>query len=191
MKNIIALLLLIATCGAAAAAPLRTERLTHADRVAWYKLLQWQPDTLEKAPGCAPEVGLQFWRYSTHRYLLEVEICRAAYQASYAYYWVDPTTQPPRATRIAFPGVDAKNRVVMGRPTDELVGLPYFDKRRRTLTLFSKSRGIGDIGSRSTWSLQSEKPRLLRVVRWEDEEHGRPPEQWPQVYPATGHKSKR
>jgi hypothetical protein len=147
---------LLASCAllSVAQVPRKKSGLTKADREAWREVLKW-PDEYEERwrrtgeGSSRDDSGLTFYRLGRDKYLVEINIYPGWYQPGYIFMLYDesgPATKPSRLLRFKHYERDEDGRVSTYYDA-EMLGFFTFDDRRKTLEVFSKSRGPGDCGS--------------------------------------------
>ena len=141
---------LIISCASSPAgqAPRKITNLTEADRETWRKVLKW-PDEYEERWRRAGggDSGLTFHSLGSSKYLVEINIYSGAYQPGYIFMIYDESRRSA-GRLLKFKHYERDERGRVSTYSDpEISGFPTFDKRRKTLELFSKSRGPGDCGS--------------------------------------------
>lgn len=117
--------------------------------------------------------------------LVIVRCAMAAYQGSYEFYLYTKTgrnvqVQPLFLTEFE---ADAAGQVVK-RESRTIAGLPTYSASRRTLTILSKFRGVGDCGSFSRYRLEGNR-LTLQEYRLKSQCDGKyvEPAKYPRVYP--------
>ncbi|HEX2203975.1 MAG TPA: DUF1176 domain-containing protein [Longimicrobium sp.] len=155
------------------------------DRAAWYARARW-------TEGCEREhremsrseaSGVRVHPLGGERYLVEAECFLAAYQARYNFVLYDASAAPPRATLLRFPEHDGERWLV----EDGIAGEPAVDTARGELSVFSKSRGLGDCGQVVRYAFAGGAPKLVEVrardcgLPPEEGEEIPPPGAWPLV----------
>ena len=120
------------------------------DRELWRKVIGWSEQYddhfINSSSNLESESGLTFYNLGNRQYLLEVSLGLYAYQAGYLYIYLDESKNQPKweilkLRRFIFDVDD----VISGEYYDECVaGLADFDTNTRILSIYHKSRGIGD-----------------------------------------------
>jgi hypothetical protein len=102
-----------------------------------------------------------------------------AYNASYAYYLTGPGGTNPRL--VNFPGVNGPTTPTGADGDNGWLVNPAYDPATRTLTAFSKGRGLGDCGVASTWTWTGRAFVLTEESSMEDCE-GMTADVWPTTW---------
>lgn len=147
--------------------PLPRPATTYEDRVKWHAALQW-PSGEEQFFGERYKEdnysGLEFYNLGRKRFLLEVSLGFAVYQGSYLYIFLNESGETPIWNVLQFRKIYVDSfedgELVKEALEDEIVGLPYFDEKSHTLSVFTKSRGIGDCGAVATYDIKEGKAIL-------------------------------
>lgn len=126
-------------------------------------------------------------------------ICGAyAYQNTMLFYHVTMSASETPVTRLlSVPTYDVEQKKITTRTYEyeddiegSVLGLDSFDNENKTITIFTKDRGVGDCGTRETFSMGKELT-LTKVLYQSCEEadawHLKNPEaesipEWPVVY---------
>jgi nucleoside phosphorylase len=147
---------------------------TLEDRKRWKALLQWSAFTDELGDDEFFEQklqennfsGMEFYNLDSQQFLLEVEICLHAYQASYIYVYLDERGANPKWNIINFReiySISSQSNELCETIKQRVCGSPYFDVKTNTLVNFYKSRGIGDCGSISTYKIEDGTATLIEL----------------------------
>lgn len=192
---LIALLLQAATTVAGPAPGLLQEPVTPAGRAALRAVLQWPQECEDEHQAAVrlleieDEGRVRFLDLGQKRALVEVACARAAYQDSYRYFLLDESPTPPAGAALSLPSREL-DEDDQWQPAElpEIAGDPSFDKKRRTLTVFARARGLGDCGLRGTWRVDLKEKRLVLVELLGREcdgepEQAPPVERWPRLVP--------
>jgi hypothetical protein len=142
--------------------PHKKTRLTYADRQAWREILKWSQECeADFGDHGADYAGLEFYKLTPGRYLVEVECEIAAYQSVKFYLLYDENVSPARSKFLTFKIYSGENeRSMIQTKTDALLGVSTFNHKQKTLTIFSKLSRFGDCGSIATYSFRSGEPVL-------------------------------
>lgn len=160
------------------------------ERARWRALLQW-PDACEADHASAVRIleltdgRVRAFDLGARRTLVEVGCAHGAYQDTLLYYLHDAARTPPKTTRLSLPGYEAVDDEWEPRELTDAAGEASFDAARRTLTLFTRARGLGDCGSVARYRVQGDKLALVdfrgRACDGEPEA-APPPDKWPRVF---------
>lgn len=192
---LIALLLQAAATAASPAPGLLQEPVTLAGRAALRAVLQWPQECEDDHQSAVRLLEIEddgrvrAFDLGQKRALVEVACGRGAYQDAYRYFLLDQGVAPPAATALVLPSREP-DEDGQWQPVElpEIAGEPAFDRKRRTLTVFSRARGLGDCGVRGTWrvDVQARKLVLVELLGREcdaDPEQAPPVERWPRLVP--------
>lgn len=166
------------------------------ERVRLRAVLQWPQECEDEHEAVVRLLELSEGRVRTFelvpgRRLVEVGCARGAYQETLRYFLLDESATPPRGQALALPAyeLDDDDRWA---PQDwqEVAGEADFDQKRKTLTVFSRARGLGDCGQRGTWRFDAKSQKLalveFRARACDDEpEKAGPSDKWPRVFPSA------
>ena len=158
--------------------------LASQDREAWRKLLQW-PDDCEQAFAYPDKSfsGLAFYPIAKQQTIVQVICTLGAYQGYQLYYLLD-ADQGPNPQPLVFETREAQQQNAWTKmQTQELWGLPSFDKKTKTLKILNKFRGLGDCGVLATYQFINAKP-ILTALRGKSACDGKgadKPERWPRI----------
>lgn len=123
-----------------------------ADRQRWYLAARWPKDCEDSyaAVGYSPDFGgLTFYELSPGTYLLQVTCYLGAYQGESVFLIVKRDSAQPDARLVNLQVYSAEDNNIAhltSRHETSVMGVPSFDDKTKTLTIFNKSRGIGDCG---------------------------------------------
>ncbi len=180
---------------AAAEESLVKNPLPPEDRERLRAVLQWPQECEDEHQAVArllelTDARVRFFELVPGKQLVEVGCARGAYQESLRYFLLDETVAPPQGQALALPAYELDDEDQWA-PQDwqELAGEADFDAQRRTLTVFSRARGLGDCGQRGVWRFDAKIAKLVLVefrARACDDEPDKagPPEKWPRLFPA-------
>jgi hypothetical protein len=154
-----------------------------AHRAAWRALLHW-PSSCERSwrQAGAATAGIQAWRTSGGAHVVAVDCFLGAYQGASMLYVLSPSrkaTGPIRLRIYEDPGNGAPKP--RGRTT--ITGLVTFHPKNGRLTVFEKSRGLGDCGIYSVFRLRG-GAFVPMVARAKTSCDGKPPfdpTRWPKL----------
>jgi len=191
---LLALLLQAATTAAAPPAALLQEPVTPAGRAALRAVLQWPQECEDQHQSAVRELEIdegrvRFLDLGQRRALVEVACARAAYQEAYRYFLLDQGGPQPEGAALALPSQEL-DEDGQWQPVElpEIAGEASFDKKRRTLTVFARARGLGDCGTRGTWRVDVQTKKLVLVELLGRDCDGEPDqappvERWPRLFP--------
>lgn len=127
--------------------------------------------------------GVESWSLGQGRELFLVQCDQAAYQGVYVAMETGPDGGP--ATLLRFPTAEVAGGRVVRRQEESLVGEVAFKDADKTLTVFTKARGVGDCGSYAVYGFDAAGKPVPRELRARDcpKKDGPylPPERWPLV----------
>ena len=134
---------------------LQLPALSIMDRDQWHNVLRWNNDDedfLKQKLGDSS--GITFYPVSYKKYLVEIIVGIHAYQESYCYYLIDllPSTFKWKALNfmsLIFPDDSSNYEIYL---SEVLCGYVDFNLDSRELSVYYKSRGIGD-GSQYTYKV--------------------------------------
>lgn len=193
---LLALLLQAAATAAPPPPELLQEPVTPAGRAALRAVLQWPQECEDQHQAAArlleiDEGRVRFLDLGQRHALVEVACARGAYQEARRYFLLDLDGPQPEATALSLPS-RALDDDGQWQPVElpEIAGDASFDKKRRTLTVFARARGLGDCGTRGTWRVDVAQKRLVLVEllgRDCDAEPDQAPpfERWPRLFPPA------
>ena len=126
---------------------LQLPALTIEDRDQWYNILRWDnedEDFLKQRLGNTS--GITFYPVSHKKYLVEIIVGMHAYQESYCYYLINllPSTLEWKALSfmsLMFPNDSSDYEIYI---SEVLCGYVDFDLDDKELSVYYKSRGLGD-----------------------------------------------
>lgn len=155
------------------------------ERAALRKQLGW-PEECEEMASTIPLVvgtGVEKHDLGQGRTLYCIQCGLAAYQATFVAMVRDAPDGP--ATLMRFPLYDSDDGKIVRSEDTSFAGMPVFDPQHKTLTVFSKARGLGDCGSLVTYAFsEKDAPTVVsaRVRGCSDAKAPVPdPEHWPLV----------
>jgi uncharacterized protein len=162
-----------------------------AKRETWRERLKWPDDCEEEfkesaGPGAFPgeAAGVDIYSLSASERLAVVQCGLYAYQISFVALLFDAAgSEPGRLVTFKEYGRETSGKVSSDETT-EMAGEPVFHERGKTLTVFSKSRGVGDCGSFVTYGFESGR-LVVREARaqacFDDTRKWIDPVKWPKV----------
>jgi uncharacterized protein len=159
-----------------------------AERARLWTQLGWPGDceaSFQDMPASErPTSGVDVHDLGDGRRLYAVLCFQAAYQGSYVVMLQDRPDGPARLLR--FPLYDREGGKVLRSEEDGLAGSLDFNETAKTLTVFSKARGVGDCGSRVVYAFpRTGAPKVVeaRARECPKDAGGRfvEPERWPLV----------
>lgn len=174
-----------------AASPLPAEERTRLRAI-----LQWPEECENEHQAVVEELELSEGRVRSFelvpgRRLVEVGCGRGAYQETLRYFLLDESATQPRGQALALPAYElADDDRWAPQDWQEVAGEADFDQKRKTLTVFSRARGLGDCGQRGTWRFDATAQKLVivdfRARACDDEpEKAGPADKWPRVFPSA------
>lgn len=123
----------------------------------------------------------EFFRVGDKKYIIQVICNLGAYQGAYEYYLLTESagqiqSKPLDLLKIGERGSKEVN--------NSLVGYPTYDSLKKELTVFTKSRGIGDCGSFGRYKFENDR-FTAKEIRVKSECDGKyvEPAKYPKVYP--------
>ena len=162
-----------------------------AQRETWRERLKWPDDCEEEfkdsaGPGAFPgeAAGVETYSLGASERLAVVQCGLYAYQISFVALLFDAAGNAPgRLVTLKDYGRETSGKVTSGEST-ETAGEPVFDEHGKTLTVLSKSRGVGDCGSLVTYGFESGRA-VVREARaqacFDDKRKWIDPAKWPKV----------
>lgn len=143
---------------------------TADDRAEWKKIVQWSDlcDEDFKIGSDAGLGGLALYPLNETQSILRVTCGVYAYQTSMLFYHLDTSTPETTVTSLAIPTYDMERKQVVARTyeyeddiANYVLGNDSFDSVHKTISIFTKERGVGDCGSRTTFAAEK-TPTLLK-----------------------------
>lgn len=131
------------------------------DRLTWYEKVQWPKDCEAeyRLSNDREDGGLAFYKVGEKEYVMRVDCYLAAYQKNMLFANVT---------------VDDKNisgKILLNNENyGQYSGFDSFDPANQTLTIYYKARGVGDCGSRDTFSLANGDLELIKTAAFSCEE---------------------
>ena len=172
---------------------------TAANRAEWKQNAQWSDlcDEDFKIGSNAGLSGLAIYPITDNESILRVICGVYAYQNSMLFYHLDTSTSKTTVTLLSIPTYDIERKQVVARNYEYeddipgyVLGNDSFDSTNKTISIFTKERGVGDCGSRLIFTA-SKTPTLLKIqsltceqveqFKFENPEATKPPE-WPVIY---------
>lgn len=142
---------------ATAQSQLKKQNLKKTDRAEWRKLLHW-PDDCEEAFQQTfkdeEQAGMEFYPLGNSQYLINITCYPGAYQPGFVLALYDEVKKKSRLLRLKR-YERATNGRVAAHEGAEINGFDKFDPKTKELTIFSKSRGLGDCGSLTIYRVAS------------------------------------
>lgn len=128
------------------------------------------------------EDSIQVYPLNEKQYLVEILCFLGAYQGNYQYLLYNG--QDSTLNKISFATFQDNPQNLQLTNTWTLNGMPEFEPASQTLSLQTKSRGLGDCGSLAIYHWQEEK-FILKEYRHKFDCDGvyLPPEEYPLIYP--------
>lgn len=165
------------------------------DRLSWYEKLNW-PKACEaeyRLSSNREDGGLAFYKISDQTYVMRVDCYLAAYQKGMVFMLVNTDGKNISGAQLEEQVYNPTTKTVMVNTDNEgqFLGFDSFDVKTKTLSIFTKSRGVGDCGSRNTYRLKNTDLELIKVASLSceaaDEFHLKNPEAeempaWPVIY---------
>ncbi len=139
-----------------------------ADRLSWYEKLQWSKEceadyrlSSDKEAG-----GLAFYKINDQTYLLRANCYLAAYQKGMIFMLVSVNGKNISGGQLEEQIYDPQTKTVKINTENDgqFLGFDSFDTKNKTLTIYTKGRGIGDCGSRDTYRLKNTDLELIKTV---------------------------
>lgn len=165
------------------------------DRLTWYQTLNWSKEceadyrlSSDKEDG-----GLAFYKIIDQTYVLRADCYVAAYQKGMIFMLVSVNGEKISGGQLEEQVYDPQTKTVKINTENDgqFLGLDSFDVKNKTLTIYTKGRGVGDCGSRSTYRLKNTDLELIKVAAMSceaaDEFHLKNPDAeempiWPVIY---------
>lgn len=181
--------------------PTLKQDFTVEERAEWREIAQWS-DLCEEDFGIGAEAGLgglALFSYAPAESILRVTCGVYAYQTSMLFYHISSVNGKPTATLLQVPTYDLVQKKVVSRVYEydddingSVLGFDTFNENQKTVTIFTKDRGVGDCGTRETFRVGSEFTLLetqYMSCAAADEFHLQNPDAeempaWPVVYEA-------
>ena len=148
-------------------------------------------DRAEELQLCEGETNQETWTrsqiYSTGQgaYIAEILCFMAAYQGSYEYWLYEPADAGAKIeplTLTSFQETESGELVQWEAPG--VGGLPEYDPKQQTLTVFSKARGLGDCGTLAQYQFADNAFQLMEYrAKLECDGNYIEPEDYPLIYP--------
>lgn len=146
------------------------ESYSKEDREKW-RSLGW-PEACEREFqefGMTDDGGLRVYPLENERYILSVTCNTYAYQSSLIFMLLHVNPQEGGVTGTTqtldyFNPITKKLAPIQDEETGApvVLGFDHFDVKTKTLTIFTKSRGVGDCGSRGTYQVIDNKITLVK-----------------------------
>lgn len=184
--------LLLAAAAAGSAQSLVKDAPTLEDRARLREVVPW-PDECEAGHQAAvqalelTEGRVRFFNVGGRRHVVEVACARGAYQESHLYFLLDESATPPKAEPLVLPGFRLDDDEQWQKEdATQVAGESRFDPDRKTLTILTLARGLGDCGRLARYGYRAGKLELVEFRGRAcdgDPEQAPPPEQWPRVFP--------
>lgn len=161
------------------------------DRARWRAVLNWSEECEADHQSAVKLLELHDGRVRVfdlggRRSLVEVGCARGAYQDTFVYYLHDESRTPAQVTLLALPSYEAIDDEWEPRELAQAAGETSFDPARKTLTVFTRARGLGDCGGIARYRVQGARLVLLDFRGRPcdgDPESAPPPEKWPRLFP--------
>jgi len=124
----------------------------------------------------------EIYALSQNQYLVEILCFLGAYQGNYQYLLYNPMDSTME--KISFATFRDNPQDLRLTNTFTLNGMPEFDDIEKTLSLHTKSRGLGDCGSFAFYQWENNQ-FTLKEYRYKSDCDGvyLPPEEYPLIYP--------
>jgi hypothetical protein len=127
----------------------------------------------------------QVFALDAETYLVHLQCSLAAYQASFEFLTYQKTASGGEFKPMT---LTVFNENPSGKPTQENVrtvgGMPTYDPATRSLTIFSKFRGVGDCGSLANYQLKDGEFQLVKYqAKFACDGNAIDPETYPQIFP--------
>lgn len=127
----------------------------------------------------------QVFALDAETYLVHLQCSLAAYQASFEFLTYQKTALGGKFTPMT---LTVFNDNPSGKPTQENVrtlgGMPTYHPETRSLTIFTKFRGLGDCGSLANYELKDGQFQLVKYqAKFACDGNGIDPQQYPQIFP--------
>lgn len=124
----------------------------------------------------------QIYPFNEKQYLVEILCFLGAYQGNYQYLLYNPIDSTMK--KISFTTFRDNPQNLQLTNTFTLNGMPEFDNMEKTLSLHTKSRGLGDCGSFALYYWEN-NGFTLKEYRYKSDCDGvyLPPEEYPLIYP--------
>jgi hypothetical protein len=160
---------------------------TKSDRRAWRKVLAWPRPCEDSFRDLGLDgAGLRFYRLGATRYLAEVTCDLTAYHYSHRYYSYDEARGRRGARPLTMEVITDFGKYRSRYDADEVLGDSTFDRRRKELSIFTKTRGIGDCGSLLKYRFLRGRSKLVeaRMQACYDDDRPRAtdPRKWARVF---------
>ncbi len=131
------------------------------------------------------ETESQVFALEAETYLVHLQCSLAAYQASFEFLTYQKTASGGEFTPMTL-AIFKENSP--GEPTEENVrllgGMPTYNPDTRSLTIFTKFRGLGDCGSFANYQLKDGQFRLVKYqAKFACDGNAIDPETYPQIFP--------
>lgn len=166
-----------------------------ADRLTWYEKLQWSKECESdfRLASDHEQGGLAFYKISDKQYLTRVDCYLAAYQKGMIFMLVTIDGQNISGGQLEkqIYNSETKTVAISTENDGQFLGLDSFDVTTKLLTIYTKARGVGDCGSRTTYAVQSDALVLIKEEYQScedaDEFHLKNPDaeempEWPIIY---------
>jgi len=123
--------------------------------------------------------------------LVEIQTYLGAYQPGQIYMLYDKQKREAHLLQLPMIALSQKNHPnIFTR--EEITGYANFDKQSKTLSIYSKYRGVGGCGRYGTWSFSEDGVRLLfmreqdcDVADAQNENMILDPQQFPLIWPLS------
>jgi hypothetical protein len=139
---------------------------------------------LKKCPYGSQAEALQkseFFRAGNKKYIVQIMCNLGAYQGAYEYYLLTESAGQTQSKPLNLLKIGERGEKLVD---NLLVGYPTYDLSKKELTVFTKSRGIGDCGSFGRYQFESDR-FTAKEIRVKSECDGKyvEPGKYPKVYP--------
>ncbi|KAM3101609.1 DUF1176 domain-containing protein [Phormidesmis sp. 146-12] len=143
-------------------------------------------DRLQKCPYGSQPDALQrssFLRVGNQKYIVQIMCNFGAYQGAYEYYLLSESAGQTQSKPLNLLKIGERGEKLVD---NTLVGYPTYDSSKKELTVFTKSRGIGDCGSFGRYQFENDR-FVAQEIRIKSECDGKyvEPEKYQKVYPSS------
>ncbi len=131
-----------------------------------------QSDALQKS---------SFFRVGNQKYIVQIMCNLGAYQGAFEYYLLTENAGQIQSKPLTLLKVGERGEKLVD---NSLVGYPTYNLFKKELTVFTKSRGIGDCGTFGRYQFENDR-FVAKEIRVKTECDGKyiEPEKYPKVYP--------
>lgn len=171
------------------------DKYSMADRLTWYQKLNWSKECEAdfRLSSDSETGGLAFYKINDQTYLFRADCYLAAYQKGMIFMLVTVDGTHISGGQLEEQVYDPQTKTVRINTENDgqFLGFDSFDAKNKTVTVYTKGRGVGDCGSRRTYRLKNTDLELIKELAMScedaDEFHLKNPDAneipaWPVIY---------